>query len=301
MAEAQPGAVGAVAVRRKHGAVVVADPLLEGLLLQSCQVYPLGHFQPDVQPAFGLDPPGRVTEILTQRRQHRVPLGPQRVVLLVDVFVHVVAQVLFHRQRGELVYPAAALEAHRPLPHFRGRHQVAQPHAGSDDFGERPHVKHLPGVVHRVDGSYVLAFEPQVNVAIVFQDGDTPIAGDVQHPAAAFQGHGPAHWVLEGRNGVQVLDPLALPLGLGDGLFQRFWDYPVVVALDAPHVGAEQPHLAQGAEVDKLLGKHHVAGVGEGLNNHGYALAGAGGQHNVFYVHRHVAVPQQLLGHQLTQ
>ena len=69
-----------------------------------------------------------------QRRQHRVPLDPQRPVFVGNMLVHMVAEVFRNGQGRELV-DAAGLETQRPLPHRLRRHQIAHPHAGRNDFG----------------------------------------------------------------------------------------------------------------------------------------------------------------------
>ena len=86
-----------------------------------------------------------------------------------------------------------------------------------------------------------------------------------------------------------------------NGGFQGLRDNAVPVAFDAHQFGVVAEHLAHGPHVEELLGQHHVAGVGQGLNYHGNSLAGPGSQHNVISRHPHVPVSHQLVRHQLAQ
>ena len=152
-----------------------------------------------------------------------------------------------------------------------------------------------------MEGRYVLALEAQIHVAVVFKHRNAVSSGDFQDLLTPLQGHGPAQGVLESGNGVEVLDPLAEVQLFSQGSFQRIGDNALLVALDAHDVGIVAAHLAQGADVEELLGQHHVAGVGQRLDEHGDGFAGTRRKHHVVGAHLHVAVPGQLVGHQLAQ
>ena len=238
--------------------------------------------------------------MFAQRRQHRVPLDPQRLVFIVNMLVHIVAKVFLNGQGGELV-DAPGLETQRPLAHRLRRRQIAHADARRDNLGHRADIQYLPAVVHAADGSHIRPLKAQVNIAVILQHRHAVVAANLQRAPPAFQRHRPAQRVLKSRDGVEKLDPLARRRLRPYGFVQRLRDDAVAVALDAHHFGPPQPHLPHRPQIDILLSEQHIAGVGQGLDQHIDRLPGAGSQHNVIGGHCHLPVAAQLVGHQFPQ
>ena len=169
---------------------------------------------------------------------------------------------------------------------------------GGDGLGERADVNYLPRVVQRVERGHVLTLEPQVDVAVVLEHRNAVPPGNFQYLFAPLQRHGPAQRVLEGGDGVEVLDLAPLALEPRDGGVQVLGDDAVLVALYAHHVGFVAPQRAQRAQVQELLGQHRVAGIGEGLDDHRDGFARSPGQHHALGVDLHAAAAGQPLRYQ---
>ena len=118
-----------------------------------------------------------------------------------------------------------------------------------------------PRVVQRRDGPDVLALEAKLGDAIVFQDG-YPVSGrHLDDLAPALDGHGPGLRVLERRNQVDELGPLALSDGGHNRLLEGVGRHASTIADDAPYVRVEAPQRPECATVDEVVDDDDVPWV----------------------------------------
>ena len=108
-----------------------------------------------------------------------------------------------------------------------------------------------------------LPVEPQQAVGIVLDHEQAGPLADLQHPGPALHAEGHPAGVVEGRDRVEELHPLALAGQPGERLRQRLRDEPAVIHRDVDDVRLVGREGAQRPDIGRPLGQHDVAGVDE--------------------------------------
>ena len=118
---------------------------------------------------------------------------------------------------------------------------------------------HALALGHGVERARPLAGPDQVGIALVLEDHDAVLGGDLQQLGAARLAHDGAGRVLHRRDGVDVLGLDALLLQLLELLLQHVEPQPLVVERNADRVDAELGQLGERAAVGLLLDQDGVA------------------------------------------
>ena len=211
------------------------DVLVERAREQVGRVDVVRQRRPDEQPALRMRPRALRAEALGERVEHDV--APAAVDLLQRVHVVLPAparevrrdEELRQRRRaqvGRLLADVHLLE-HRPRADA-----PAQPHARREDLRERAEVDDEVAAVERVERRQRLALVAQQAVRVVLEDEQLALADDLDEALAARQRHRRPGRVLERRDGVDELRPLALARQARERVLEDVDAHAVGVALD---------------------------------------------------------------------
>ncbi len=110
------------------------------------------------------------------------------------------------------------------------------------------------------------------------------LSADLQDLGAPWQGQRDAARVVEIRDGVEELDPLALRRHVRDGLAQRTGLQTVLVHRDVYDLGLVRAERAERTDVGRALGEDDVSRVAEDAGDHVQGHLGARGDHHVIRV-----------------
>ena len=170
-----------------------------------------------------------------------------------------------------------------------GRDQKAQPQAGREGLGERPHVDAAAGVA-RGQRQGRRRIKPQVAVGVVFHDGQTQTCGGGAQCHATRLAHAAAGRVLEVGQYIQKARTGCMACQVGDV-------HAFIVAGHADYMGLHRREGLQRAQIGRCFHQHLAARVYQYFGNQIETLLRAGGDQDL----RRINLPGQHGGHHLAQ
>ncbi|VXC03351.1 conserved hypothetical protein [Exiguobacterium sp. 8A] len=151
---------------------------------------------------------------------------------------------------------------------------------GRERLGEGAEV-HDALFVDRADGLGCRLVEPEESVGVVLEHEDVVRPADVEHLDASLSAHRDAGRVVEVRDRVEELDPLALGAEVRDRLTQRLGDQPELVGRHVHRLGLVRPEDTDRTDVGRRLGEHDVARIDEQPRDEVERVLRARGDHDV--------------------
>ena len=283
VAVGQPQVLPALPVDVEAGAGHVRDEVGDGARQHGRRVEAVRQREPRVEAA-GRDGPARALgHERLQRLQERVAALPVDLLERLDLLAPGLGgQVLGD---GELRVVRRAqhrrlVGQHQLLAHAVRRHGPADPQPGGDRLGERPEVDDAVGVVG-ADRARGLALEAQQPVRVVLEDGDARRLRDGEDLGASRRTLRDAGGVVEARDRVDQLDPLAGRARGGDRLGQGARHQALVVHGDVDDVALVRAEDAEGAHVRRCLDEDDVAGIAEDADHEVEGHLRSGGHDDV--------------------
>ena len=157
---------------------------------------------------------------------------------------------------------------------------------GGNDLAEGAYLDNAVAVRNGVQRWRWGLIKEDLRVGHVLHDEDVVLGTDLDEGFTGGQGHGSARGVVEVRDGVEQLDPLAGCLDLVGSSIHTSGKVAVVSQLrfnDLAEMPADGP---KGASEVRLLCDHDIARVQEGIADGIYASGAAVGQQEVIHFKR---------------
>ena len=149
--------------------------------------------------------------------------------------------------------------------------------AGSEDLGEGAEEYYEALGVHALECGQVLAFEAELAVGVILNNGNLVLVYDLHELLAALEGPGAAGGVLEVGDNIDHLDVL----GGSQNLFELFHDHAVAVGGDSDEVGLAGLKGVECAEVGRALDDDDITLIAEYASGVIQTLLRAGGHEDV--------------------
>jgi hypothetical protein len=266
--EREPDVVAPAPVGIERGAGGECDQLLDGAGEHLLGVERLRQLEPHVEPAVRHGPL-HLGQMFLQRGEERIAATTVHIAEGVDLTLPIgAAQVL---RDGELAERAGAEDRRlvrenellsdrvgcKGPPHPEPRREGLREGAEVDD----------PVLLDRAHGVRRRGIEVQQAVGIVLEHQDVVRAADLEDLESTLPREGDTGRVVERRDRVEELDPLALGLEAGDGLAEGFGDQPVLVHEHMGDLGLVGAEDTDRPDIARSLGEDDVARVDEELRH----------------------------------